>query len=229
MPDTLASIIDEINDEYDLTDEIFTNEEELIGYANEAVEDIEKEIHTINDKYFEAEEYLAIVSGTASYDPPTTIYANKITGVYFNDGSNKYEVKPIKDLSIIDDIEAGDAYRYRIVNNAATGTKIKLYPTPVFTSSSTIRVHFLRNATKFEDTADELDIPEAKSFIKQFIVDKVVNKERMTPDAPESAALGRKRKALLDSLQTMRPDENNEIPADVSSYCDQVGSDDFLD
>jgi hypothetical protein len=209
MP-TWAEIKAEIQSEYDLSEETFVDAAELLQYANSAIEDIEKEIHTIHDKYFHAEANLSLVTNTQDYNLPSDIFANKITGIYYNNGGTKYEVKEIKDLSEIIDINLNDDYRYKIVNTTSGGTKIRLYPTSRETSSN-ITLFYRRRIKLFVLDADNLDVPEAKEFLKQYVIDKVANKERMTPDAQESPALSRKRKALLDSLESMIDDNNNEI------------------
>lgn len=214
---TWAEIKAEIQAEYDLSEETFVDAAELLQYANSSIEDIEKEIHTIHDKYFHAETSLSLVQGTQEYSMPTDIFANKITGIYYNDGVTKYEIKEIKDLREVIDVDSDDDYRYKIINSTAGGVKIKLYPASRETSSNVV-VFYRRRIKLFTQDSDVLDVPEAKEFIKQYVVDKCANKERMTPDAPESAALGRKRKALLDSLENMIDDDNTDLHINTDFY-----------
>jgi hypothetical protein len=218
LADTWGTIKTEIEAENDLTEEVFVDAAELLYYANSALEDIEKEIHTLNDKYFAANTPLVLVSGTATYSLPTDIYATKITGIIYDDGSTKYEIKPLVDLNKIPLVSATSRYQYRIINNVATGLQIKLYPTAYENSSANVTIYYRRKIKKFTDTTTTLDVPEGKEFLKQFVTDKAVNKERMTPDALESAALQRKRKQLLDSLENQIDDNNNDIGVDTSYY-----------
>lgn len=208
----------EIMDEYDLNEETFVTSEELVAYVNAAIDDIEAEIHTINDKYFETEANLQLVYGTSSYSLPTDIYASKITGVYYNDGSLKYEILPLKDKKNIMWIQPNDLYKYRIVNSAYEGVKLKLYPASREDSETNVTIHYIRNAARVSATNDMIDIPEARQFLKQFVIDKAANKERMTPDAPESAALARLRKSLIEVLSEMAPDDHNEVGMDLTWY-----------
>jgi hypothetical protein len=214
---TWAEIRAEIQAEYDLSEETFVDSVELLQYANSAIEDIEKEIHTIHDKYFHAETPIALVTNTQDYILPTDIFANKVTGIYYNNGTTKYEIKEIRDLAEILDVESADDYRYKIVNTTSGGTKLRFYP-PSRETSSNVIMFYRRRIKLFTLDADTLDVPEAKEFIKQYVIDKAMNKERMTPDAPESAALGRKRKALLDSLENMIDDNNNDIFISTDYY-----------
>ena len=214
---TWAEIKAEIQAEYDLSEETFVDSVELLQYANSAIEDIEKEIHTIHDKYFHAESAISLVTNTQDYNLPTDIFANKVTGIFYNNGTTKYEIKEIRDLAEIIDVEDNDDYRYKIVNTTSSGTKLRLYPTSR-ESSSNVTMFYRRRIKLFVSDADSLDVPEAKEFIKQYVIDKAMNKERMTPDAPESAALGRKRKALLDSLENMIDDNNNDIFISTDYY-----------
>lgn len=213
-----AEIKQEILDEYDLNEETFVTEAELVSYINAAIDDIESEIHAIHDKYFETEGFLALTAGQSMYDLPADIYAAKITGVYYNNGSDKYEITPLRDKKRIMSVEQEDDYQYRIVNSTADGMKLRLYPQSREDSAENVTIHYIRSAKRVTPDNDIIDIPEARGFLKQFVVDKAANKERMTPDAPESPALQRLRKNLIDILTEMVPDDNNEIIPDFSYY-----------
>ncbi|MFN3453441.1 MAG: hypothetical protein ACK41T_00675 [Pseudobdellovibrio sp.] len=215
---TWGEIKQEIEHELDLSEESWLNENDLINFANSAISDIEKEIHTIHDNYFDSEAIVELEHGESLYSLPEDIYANKITGIFYNDGIEKYEVLELKDRKRILNIHDNDVYSYRVVNTLADGSKIKLYPASRVTSLTAMIVSYRRKAKLFSSDEDQLDIPEAKDFIKQFIKDQVVNKERATPDAPESAQLARKRKLLLDSLENMIDDDNTEISVNYSFY-----------
>lgn len=217
MP-TWSEIKTEIQIEQDLSEETWISDIELLNFANDGIADIEKEIHTIHDKYFDADASISLVQGQSEYDLPSDIYANKITSIFYNNGSDKYEIKELKTLSDVMFIEDNDEYQYRIINTSTGGRKLKIYPAARETDSTSTTMSYRRNAKPFTLDADELDIPEAKDFIKQYVKDKVSNKERMTPDAPESAALSRKRKALLDSLENMIDDDNNELNVNFNYY-----------
>lgn len=223
MPVTWAELKTEIEDEYDLAEETFVETAELMALGNEAVEDAEKEIQAVNPSYFRASEVLPLVAGTASYDLPDDIFANKIELLMFDDGSCSYEIKPIRNLAVIPDICEGDDYRYLITNQGAEGTKIKIFPTPTASDATSVTLYYIRNVKLFTADEDELDIPEAKSFIKQYVVDKAANKENMTPGAPQSAALARKRQAFIDAIKVMMPDDNNEPLINECPYWEQVG------
>jgi len=223
MP-TWGDLKTEIEDEYDLAEETFIDPDELMMLGNEAIEDVEKEIQIANPSYFRASEPLALISGQSTYDLPADIFANKIELIMFDASeSNTYEIKPIRNLAVIPDIEPGDDFRYLITNKATEGTKVKIYPTPTANDSTSATIYYIRNARRFEDNTTELDIPEAAGFIKQYVVDKSANKEAMQPGAAESPALARKRKLFLDSIKVMTPDDNNQPLLGEMPYRDQVG------
>lgn len=218
MPTTWGDIKTEVEDENDLAEETFVDAAELLIYANEAVRDIEKEIHKLHDKYFAAETSLPLSVGSDDLALPDDIYANKINALIYNDGSDKYEVKPLKNLRDIPDINDNDQYQYRIVNTVGGGRRIKLYPPSRVSDSTALTAYYRRQALPFLDESSVLDIPEAGDFIKQYVTDKVSNKERMQLDAPESVALKRKRTLLLESLQQMIDDDNTDVNVDMSYY-----------
>ncbi|MNJ94791.1 hypothetical protein D3C87_124940 [compost metagenome] len=219
---TWGPLKQEILDEYDLNEETFINEAELLALANRALRSAEAQIHEINEKYFETDEPLALETDVSEYPLPEGIYATKITGIFYNNGAEKYEIKPLKDKRRILDVESNDVYRYRIVNSSGAGLRIKFYPASRETSPENVTVFYIRNVKKITSEADEIDIPEAENFLKQYVIEKAANKERMTPDAPDSAALMSERKLLIDSLTTRTPDDNNEVTPDFSHYDQMV-------
>lgn len=223
---TWDEIRTEVEDEYDLSEETFVTPEELLAYANEAIEMVESSLMKVeNGAYFKDQESLALVNGTSLYDLPDTIYANKVRKIIYNDGSRKYVIARLKRIEDIPLIDSSDDYMYEIVNNSVTGTQIKLHPASRETSASNVTIYFIRNANRLVEDDDELDIPEAKAFIKQYVIEKAMNKERMTPDAQPSPSLVNKHDMLIDALTDMVPDEDNKIPMDLSYYEDFVGDD----
>lgn len=217
MP-TWLELKTEIEADYDLAEETWIKPAELMSAANTAISSIEKQIHTFHDKYFETEGYIPLTASTSIYNLPADIFAVKITGIYFNNGSEKYEIKPIKSLSDTVDVDASEPYKYRIINTSASGLQLKLYPPARETHPTAVTMFYKRNANLFTVDASELDIPEAKDFVKQYVIDFAVNKERMTPDAPESPKLQTMRKDLLDSLENMIDDDNTGLDVDYSYY-----------
>lgn len=223
MSFTWDDIKTEIEAEYDLSEETFMSTTELLVHLNDAVRDVEKEIHTIPgaEKYYESPGTVSLTSGSDYGTKPTDIYDNKITLLYYNDGSNKYEIRPEKNLAFAQEKQSGEFYTYRIENSTASGTRIRFYPTPSETSTSNVKIFYIRKAAEVTALTDVIDVPQsARSFIKQYIIDQAVNKERMTPDAPESAALKAERDKLVSILTNMIVDENNEVLADYELYQD---------
>ena len=64
---TWATLRAKIQRDLDLQDEIFITNTELLGYANEAIDEAEQEVLTIYEDYFLTNENLALVTGTAEY------------------------------------------------------------------------------------------------------------------------------------------------------------------
>ena len=224
---TWLELKNEIETELDLEEEIFVTPTELLGYANQAIDEAEAEIHGIYSKYFETEVKIALVTGTDEYSLPSDIYAAKITGIFHNDGSRKYPIKRVRDLEELDYIETNDDYKYRIVNDSTLGFQLKLYPTSRSTDSTIATMHYLRNANRLVDDTSTVDLPEAIGFIKQWIKDAIMNKEDGSLfSAPPSLALVRQRNLLLDTLADMTPDGDNVIAMDTSFYED-FDMDDF--
>jgi hypothetical protein len=222
---TWSTIRDEIQQEYDLAEETFIDSDELMVYGNDAIEFIEAQLISSNEQYFLTSSTSSTVSGTATLAMPTDVYANKLRAVLYSYNNNEYEVKRIKDIRETIDVESGDNYKYVITNTSADGTKLKLYPTPSASETDALTIWYIRNINRFEDDDTTLDVPEAKAFIKQFVIDKAANKERMTPDAPLSPKCERLLLELISALSNMIPDENNEVLMNWSHYENAEGFD----
>jgi hypothetical protein len=83
---TWSMILNKIQEDCDLIDEPFISTDELLGYANEAIESSETAVHTIGieDTYFLSWDFLNLTSGTGTYNLPADIYANKIRKMFYS-------------------------------------------------------------------------------------------------------------------------------------------------
>lgn len=206
--------------ELDLEDETFITADEMLSYFNEAVDLVEAAIHTIYEDYFLTSDTILVVNGTASYDLPDDIYAQKIRRVLYNNGTNlKYEIKRVKKLEDTMFFQSADLYQYLLRNSSSSGVKMNLYPTPAETNSY-ITVWYIRNAAKFAEDTDECDIPEFTSVIVQFVRYKCLTKEGH-PDAQQAAMdLERMKQEMIDTLTARVPDEDNFVDKDMGFYSD---------
>lgn len=232
---TWGTLKAEIQAEDDLSEEVFASASEIIGYVNDALRSIEKDIHAIGgQKYFEDYVDLAMVNGTADYSILTNlsnIYGFKITAIHYISSNQVYEIMPLKDkkdlLRYQNNYNSSYRYRYKFYNQpivldsitrayVSGGPKITLYPTPAETA--TMRVYYIRSVAKVVDENSVIEIPEANEFIKAYVIEKCLNKERLNQDAQESAGVMQKRAQLIDSLTTMFADDNNLIEPDLGFY-----------
>lgn len=208
---TWTTLRAEIKAETNTEGEDFVSDAELMAWANDGKREAEKEIVSLYDKYLESEAYLALVSGTSTYSLPTGIMANKITEIHYNNGTEAYEVKLLKKKNDILTVDDNDEYRFRIVNTAAAGSKIKLYPTSRETSSTNVTVFFIRESADIDSDADTVDLPIADGFIKQYVKDKIKEKEIGPMQYhQESQALKRERALLIEALNQMVPSDSAE-------------------
>jgi hypothetical protein len=211
MTVTLSDLIERVQDELDLQDEDFIDQDEIINYIRNGVNQAKNIINTLYEDYFLARPHeITLVSGTDEYALPSDIYAQKIRKVLFDDGSEKKVIRRIRSLEETMLLEDTDNYAYLITNDATDGLNITFYPS-VTTNGNYVKVWYLRSAKTLSALTDVLDVPEAEDYIVQFAKDKCKNKEMMTPDAPKSAALMEEEKLLIEGLSTRQPDDDNEI------------------
>lgn len=215
-----------VQQDLDLEEENFVQATELLGYTNEAIREAEAEILTIYEDYFLTNSNLVLVNGTSLYALPTGIYASKIRGVIYNNGSLIYEIKRIRtpkkflDRALMLYANPSDEYSYILINaSAAAGTKIEFTPPSKETSSTNVVIWYLREVAEVTGATDPIDIPEFINFIYAIVKGKCKQKENggvMPGDAV--AEIEQQRKMMVDTLSTRIPDDDNEITRDISWY-----------
>lgn len=118
----------------DLEDETFISKNEMVGYFNEAITEAGSEIESLNKEYFLTKYYLPVVSGASRYALPPNIFANKIRGLVYQNGSIIYQVKPFgrrnkfEDIAFSEQYGQADDYRYLLDNNVIGQAQLKLHP-----------------------------------------------------------------------------------------------------
>lgn len=119
----------------DLLDETFVSANEVAGYFNEALGEAAAEICELNQDYFRTKYFLPLVTGTSVYSLPFNIYANKIRGILYSNGSLIYQVRKYRrrnefeNIVNTDQFGAADAYKYDLINDVPGQSKLELHPT----------------------------------------------------------------------------------------------------
>jgi hypothetical protein len=224
---TWAEIKAKVESDLDLQDEDFirkdSNYDELLGYANEAIDEAESEIHTIYEDYFLSKTPITLVVDQEEYSMPTDIYAHKIRRVVYDNSGRVYDLQRIRDwkkfeeYSVQKNYGTGESYSYFITNSTPGEPKILLVPKSREAGANVV-LWYLRQANRLEVDADVCDIPEFVHFVIQFMKVRVYEKEGH-PNLPTALSiLEQQRKQMTDTLTGMVPDDNNTIEADLSHY-----------
>lgn len=223
---TLADITSKIESDLDLSEETFITSTELTGYINEAIREAESEVHTLYEDYFLDSQAISVTAGTDSYALPTDIYAQKIRGIIYNNGSEIYTVPKLitrsyqfEEIAVTNQYSTSMRYRYILTNNVTVGPRIKFFPNIRDTSSTAFLIYYLRDAKTLSATTDTLDIPEAYNFILAYAKAKCLAKEN-GGQVPGGIAieLEHQRELLQTALREKVPDYDNEIEKDFSVY-----------
>lgn len=223
MAKTWATLRTEIKNDMNLHGEDFVSDAELLSWVNDGIERAEKEIVSLYDKYFETDANIALVTGTSLYSLPSGILGNKITHIEYSDGVTEYEVKFMKLKKDARYIDSNDRYyTYRLRNDSVNGTQIELFPPSLETSSTNVKIYFIREANRISEDTDTIEIPLAQAFIKQYIKDQVKEKE-LGPMFPgmESDELKTEKALMIEALNNMIPDDTrDQVEPDTSFYED---------
>lgn len=219
-----------LGNDCDVTDEVFINDTELVGYVNDAIDDAETAIHQlgIEDKYFLYSATFSWVNGTNEYVLPSDIYGTKIRQIFYQNGQTKYEVTRLKNLTEIPFIESGDYYRYILVADptaaSTPGQRARFYPTPTETSTNATiwYIRNMRRMTTSTGATNTCEVPECINFITQHVKKSIAKKSR-NPEliAQEDKDLIVQYNLMLEALANVVPDENNRLALDIGHYADQ--------
>lgn len=228
---TWAELRTEIKNEMNLNGEDFIADEELLAFANDGIEQAEKEIVSLYDKYFETDAFLPLVSGQSLYSLPSDILASKLTHIEWNNDDHQYEIEYVKTKEQVRYLERQfDRYRYRLRNDTADGIQLELLPAARETAPEAVKIYYIRTAKRIALDTDVIEVPIADAFIKQYIKDQVRAKE-LGPmfNYEETQALSRQRALMIEALNHMIPDDTrNEIHPDTSYYDDITDEFDYL-
>ncbi len=225
---TKSELVEKIEADLDLQEETFISTTELDGYINEGIDEAEAEIHEICPDYFLKRGAVTLVSGTDEYTLASDIYANKIRGVFYRNGSTKYKIDRLKDSQKLMEYEemygesSASNYSYFLINETAGSPKMLLMPMPA-ESGAYIKYWYYRNANRLSVDADVCDIPEFASFVIQFAKVRCYEKEVGHPNLGLAlAALEQQREQMKVTLANMVPDGDNSIELDMSNYEEQI-------
>lgn len=227
-----SEVAAKIKKDLDLEDEgssQFIQDQELMDYCNEAIDDAEAEIHKLHEDYFLTSDNITLVSGQSDYGAPSDIYGHKIRGLVYVNGQKIYPIRRLRFSNQFTEIasilanSSGQDYQWLLVNaSAAIGPKVRFVPTPA-ESGAYVRIWYIRNANRITANSNPLDIPEFINFIFQWMRVRCLEKEGTEKMlALAVAALQQQRKQMIDTLTQMIPDNDDTIEADFSHYREHI-------
>jgi hypothetical protein len=226
---TKLQIINKIEADLDLQEETFITPAEMTLSLEQAIDDCEAVVHTMNKDYFLTKSTLNLVNGTSDYDLPANIYATKIRGIIYRNGTRVYPIRRLKSFEKflqIAELAVGSTaiteYQYLLINDSNTaGFKIQLHPTSQETVSGAVTIWYLRNASRLVNDSDVCDIPEFINYIFAHVKKSCLAKENGGEAPPGAVAdLDRQEKLMVETLKEMAPDGDDLIEKDLTFYED---------
>jgi hypothetical protein len=198
---------------------------EIDSHIRRAVLDATALIHKIyEDYYLVPSKAINIVSGTASYTPPTDLYVNKIRRILYDDGSKKYKVSRITNLNEIPSFNSGENLQYIIVNELGVGYRLRFYPTPDFSSATSVTMWYIRKTKELLNDSDVLDTPEEfTNYILANAKYRCLQKDIGNPMRDEmKAERDEQHQLMVTTLSNKVPDDQSDLRCDYSFYNDSV-------
>jgi hypothetical protein len=221
---TYGEIRQKVERDLDLEGETFITSTEMLGYANEAIDEVERQILTLCEDYFLTRTTITLVPGTEEYAIPSDIYGLKIRQIVYRNGTQIWKVNRVRDWSKFISYEMDRAnttgtqlYNFFVLNTTVGSPKILLTPTPT-EAGAYLQVWYIRNANELTVDASVCDIPEAVNYVMAYMKMKCMEKE-MHPNLQKAMAdVEQQRSDTMKSLAEMVPDNENTIEADTSLY-----------
>lgn len=210
----------------DMTDELFVTPDEILGYFNEAIDEAEAEIMKIHEDYFLTNTQPTLISGTASYDLPDDIYAQKIRALIYQSGDRIYQAHRIRNFNKFLNITEADynpnstqEYQFYIKNpDITTGYQLVLSP-PAQEDGTPLTLWYIRNASRVVDDEDIIDIPEFANFVMTYVKAMCAAKENGGDMPPVWASrVQQQREMMVSTLTGMVPDDEDTVDGDFSHY-----------
>lgn len=221
---TYKEIRDKVTRDLSMEEEIFVTPEELLGYANEAIDEVERQIHMLCEDYFITRQIITIVPGQEEYNIPSDIYGLKIREINYRKGADVFKLKRLKSWHKFSEYEADKAngttlsgiYGYFIVNSVAGSPKILISPTPSETAD--LYIWYVRNANTLVDETSICDIPESVNYVIAYMKMKCMEKEFHPNLGKAISDVEYQKQATNASLAEMYADGENEIEPDMRIY-----------
>jgi hypothetical protein len=218
---TYGPIKNEVETELDLRGEDFVSPSELIAYGNDAIGDVETEIHNLGkeSEYFLTSVTIPTIKGQALYDLPDNIYANKIIQILFKSPTESYEVRYLRGdhrFKRIMDASNADPYQFIIRNDSTP--KIQLIP-ECNQSDGALVIWYIRYMNRIVDDSSVIDIPESDSYIKTKIKALCMAKENLGVMPPMMAnEIENELKKLRKTLGDQVIEESHKSDDDFFEY-----------
>ncbi len=117
-----------------LADEIFVTGDEMVGYFNEGIEDAAAEIIKIDEDYFLTKYFVPFLAGQSSYNLPDQIFANKIRGFMYINGSVIYPINRFRrrnkfeNIALYNQYGQADDYMYYLTNDTVGQAQLQILP-----------------------------------------------------------------------------------------------------
>lgn len=226
---TWAEIKAKVLRDLDLEGETFIQPEEMLGYANEAIDEVERQIHTLYEDYFLKKTTISLVAGQENYAIPSDIYALKIRQLLYRNGTQVWKLNRMKNWTKFGAYESDRAvstgtqqYGYFIINSTPGNPEIVLSPTPS-ESGDYLQLWYIRNANELVDESSVCDIPEAANYVMAYIKMKCMEKE-LHPNLQKAVSdVEQQRVDTLKALADMYADNEDTIEPDYRLYQDMTG------
>jgi len=228
---TFSEIKNKVMRDLDLEGETFITPDEMLGYANEAIDTVERTIHTLYEDYFVTRGTITLVPGQELYDIPSDIYALKIRQITYRNGSQVWKLERLKNwhkFSIYEtektNLSGTQHYGYFVINSTPGQPKILLTPTPS-EAGSYLQIWYIRNANELSNDASVCDIPEAVNYVISYIKMKCMEKELHPNLAKAIQDVEQEKQDTLTALSEMYSDNENNIEPDYRLYNEMTRGD----
>lgn len=225
---TWAEEVKKIKDDLDLQRQGFIPDQQLMAWYNDAIDLCEPYIHDLSEDWFLSDKAIELVKDQREYKLPTDIYAGAIRRLNYDNGVREYDLCRIRSLS--DQPSKSETclvdFSYLVFNNGDDDSKIRLFPTPNKSDSTSLKIEYIRNAKRLEfdiptqqRLGQQIDIPEFSSYCRWYVLCRCYIKEKQWNDYNVAKAERDELRAqMIKTLSRKEKDGQTELIPDFNSY-----------
>jgi len=227
----LNRLVTKIQNDQELHAENFVTKPEIVQYIDDAIEDAEQLIIDSFSDFFLTSVDASLTEGDKLVALPSDIYDLRIRGLYYDKngfdqnataGGRWYKIKKLP-LERFAAVHSDDHYHYRLMNKD-TGPELQIFPDFRETTTSNVKLFYIRQARRLVDDSDILEKGLKPQFILAHAKFSIMEKEGDPMADTMLERLNLQSEKLISAVSRLTDDnEDSLLEMDVEALDEAYG------